>query len=358
MLYKPNWDVARKLLEAYWKQENEERPAMSFTAVKGNRVPRQQWASVQEGSTDEEHWLHAGKIIERYVKYFENTYFPAETMPFIDVNLGPGITAAYLGCPGHMNGHTVWFDPIIGDWHQDSFGLDENNFWWKKTKEITAAACKAGKGRFLTGMTDLSGILDIMAHMRGTQNLLFDLMDDGEIVKEVRDRILKLWFHYFDELSGIMEKTQEGSINWLGMWAPGPCHALQCDFSAMISPSQFEEFYLPEIQEQCRRFPYSIFHLDGPDCVRHLDLLLEIPELTAIQWQPGAGQPMSVGWIPLLKKIQDKGKSICIDAKYEHVEEILEELSCKGLYINIYEALDNPQEAEDFIKLVKRVRKP
>lgn len=89
--------------------------------------------------------------------------------------------------------------------------------------------------------------------------------------------------------------------------------------------------------------------------MRHLDLLLEIPELSAIQWQPGAGQPMAIEWIPLLKKIQDKGKSICIDAQFEHVPSLLEHLSTKGLYLNFYEQMESPQQADDFIKHIEKL---
>ena len=143
----------------------------------------------------------------------------------------------------------------------------------------------------------------------------------------------------------------------MGLWAPERHHSLQCDFAALLSPGMFEDFFIPEIQEMCRRLPYSIFHLDGPDCIRHLDLLLDIHELNAIKWEPGAGQPGPSHWIPLLKKIQDKGKGIQINASLDETKTLLEYLSPEGLYINFYEPLESPQQAAEFIKYVEELCK-
>ena len=355
MLYKENWDEAKEMFKAYFQQQNEKRPLVTLTATKGKKVGSQVFAGVVPGTSHEDHWLYAQNIIDRNVNYFENTYFAAESIPYININLGPGVTAAYLGCPAKLMDFTVWFDHIINDWGKDSFDFDEQNFWWKKTKELTEAACIAGKGKFLTGITDLSGVLDIMAHMRGTQEFIYDLVDEPELVMEASAKIQRLWFKYFDELCNITRNYQEGTIDWLSVWSPGTSHTLQCDFAAMLSPNQVEEYYLPELQDQCKRLDNSIFHLDGPDCVKHLDLLLEVPELNAIQWQPGAGQPPAVEWMDVLKKIQYKGKSIVMDAELKSVEYILENLSPKGLFINTYDRFDSPQEAEDYIKYIEKL---
>ena len=62
----------------------------------------------------------------------------------------------------------------------------------------------------------------------------------------------------------------------------------------------------------CRHAGRSIYHLDGPGAVRHVPALLAIEELTSIQWIQGAGQPLPSGWIPLLRRIQDGGKSVAL----------------------------------------------
>ena len=67
---------------------------------------------------------------------------------------------------------------------------------------------------------------------------------------------------------------------------------------------------MPHLQEECRNLDWSIYHWDGPGQIPHLDLLLDIPELTGIQWVPGAGKPGtgSPKWFDLYRRIQARGK--------------------------------------------------
>jgi hypothetical protein len=49
-----------------------------------------------------------------------------------------------------------------------------------------------------------------------------------------------------------------------------------------------------------------LYHLDGPQALRYLDRLLEIPAVHAIQWVPGAGRDYWVDWISLVTGIADE----------------------------------------------------
>lgn len=133
----------------------------------------------------------------------------------------------------------------------------------------------------------------------------------------------------------------------------GICEIVQCDFSALISPAHFEEFCLPEIQRQCAMLDTSIYHLDGPDAIRHLDMILEIKDLDAVQWVAGAGKPGAKGWLPLLQRIQKAGKSVIVATPPGDVQEILSVLSPKGLMLQIEGRFDSPGEAGAFIDAVK-----
>lgn len=355
MLYKENWNSTENKLKAYWHQENEGRCLLNVTAFRNKKLESPRIFSKDRDGSIENYWLDTEKIINRHIEYFENISFEVESIPYLNVTLGPGSIASYLGAPIHFSERTAWFDRIIQDWDKVRIQFDENNEWWKKTKEITAQAVVEGKGKFLVGVADLGGAADILAHLRGSEELCFDLLDDPDEIKKDRDMVMKIWFYCIDELYKITQDCQEGSIDWMGLWAPDLHHSLQCDFSALISPITFEEFFIPEIRELCRRLPYSLYHLDGPDAVRHLDLLLDIKELNAIQWVPGAGQSRAVKWIPLLKKIQMCGKSLWIAALPEDVEDLLKELSPKGLYINIENTFENIEEAMNFIKFVDKL---
>ena len=81
----------------------------------------------------------------------------------------------------------------------------------------------------------------------------------------------------------------EGSLNCVGCWSPGRTMGLDCDFSCMISPRDFQEIFLPPLLETMATVDHRIYHLDGPGAIPHLERLLSIPELQTIQWVPGAG---------------------------------------------------------------------
>jgi hypothetical protein len=139
---------------------------------------------------------------------------------------------------------------------------------------------------------DLIEHVDILASLVGTQELLVYMLDCPKHVHRFLERLTELYFEYYDRLYEVIKDEKGGScFSAFWIWGPGKTAKLQCDYSAMISPAMFREFVQPYLREQCRRLDYSVFHLDGPPCLQHLEPLMEINELQAIQWQPGAGQP-------------------------------------------------------------------
>jgi len=67
----------------------------------------------------------------------------------------------------------------------------------------------------------------------------------------------------------------------------------------------FEQFVMPALTEQCDWLDYSMFHLDGHQCIPHLDLILSIDSLNAVEWTPdpqvpGGGNPR---WFDMYRKI-------------------------------------------------------
>ena len=66
------------------------------------------------------------------------------------------------------------------------------------------------------------------------------------------------------------------------------------------------------MQEDARRLPNTIYHLDGIGELPHLDQILAIPELNAVQWVYGTGQPGPYAWVDVYQKIINAGKQIMI----------------------------------------------
>jgi len=165
-------------------------------------------------------------------------------------------------------------------------------------------------GRFLHQFPDLIEGLDVVAALRGTEPMLYDLFDRPEWLAGLLQQLTALYFRYYDLLYNRIRDDLGGSVFWT--WAPGRLGKLQCDCSAMLSPQQFIDLQVPVLAEMCERLSYSIYHLDGVDAVKHLEALLGLASLDVIQWTPGAGQP-PVGdpaWYGLYARMLSAGKRV------------------------------------------------
>jgi 5-methyltetrahydrofolate--homocysteine methyltransferase len=286
------------------------------------------------------------------------TRFYGDAFPWWWLNFGPGIVAGFLGATVHSviePSETVWFSsarhtPLA---HLE-LNYDAANVWWLRVKELTAALVGRYGGDLVVSHTDLGGNLDILASFRGTQDLLFDLVDCPEEVDRLTREITQLWLHYYDELDAILQRSGRGTSSWTPIWSKGKTYMLQSDFAYMISPSMFERFVLPDLVACCEHLDHGFYHLDGKGQIRHLDLLLSIERLRGIQWIPGDGQSPPQEWLPLLKRIRDGGKLCQVFVTPEGARTIVKNLGGRGFLFVIQPAsgsdFPNPAEAEAFLK--------
>lgn len=101
---------------------------------------------------------------------------------------------------------------------------------------------------------------------------------------------------------------------------------------------------------------YMCWHLDGPEQIKHLDALLELPQVRLVQVQPGANRPPCVSdlWLPQLRKIQAKGRGLIVDASTPaELETLLTQLAPAGLRIAITGPFVDPAETAPFLEIFK-----
>jgi hypothetical protein len=348
LLYKQDWDRVQQRYRAWLAGEND-LPILQVKAPKGSQTHEfTNWNLVHNMD-------HPERAFEHYEQFCRETYFAAEAIPSLFMNLGPGVPAAYLGCPADIRPDTVWFQDAGMTWEQIlAARLDPNEKWWKYTLDIFRMAGRYAPGKFLVGMTDINAVMNIVGSLRGTLRLLQDLVDEPQQVARAADHVLGIWLDCYDQLYAITQQYQQGISNWMSIWGPGRFCDVQCDFSAMISPKMFEQFVLPHLQEQCRRLDWSIYHWDGPGQIPHLDLLLDIPELTGIQWVPGAGNPGtgSPKWFDLYRRIQARSKRLVLQGMDKaDVQRVVEAFEPAGLLIEV-SGCQSPQEADDLVRCV------
>jgi len=346
--FKEDWPEARRRLEAWWQREIIDRCAFMVEAPRTGVTCRE----VTPPRDMKSRWTDPGYVIDRNLARCESTFFGGERIPSFFINVGPTCIGQFLGCDVVYQETTTWKRPFVNDWDREcpTVNFDPGNENWKDVVRLTEEAVKVAPGRFFLGVTDLGGYSDALSAFRGPERLCLDLMDCPEKLLRLRKPILDAWKQMFDTLDRIIRRALEGCIGWMGIWAPGTTFHPQDDFSCMISKEMYDEVFAPALIEQVRSIDYPIYHLDGPGAIRHLDTLLAIDELPAIQWVPGAGHEPTPHWIPLLRRIQKAGKGVVLSCGIAEVEELMRELSSKGLML-ITEA---PTE-EDARKLLRKV---
>jgi len=349
MLYKEDWDEAAERIRAWWEGEIVDRAVIQVWAPRKSAGEESRWNVwyLAQHPDDPD-----GAVCE-FEKYCRGTFFGGEAFPNLFLNLGPGILAAYLGCRVRVAEDTVWFEPP-GElsWNDIlKLELDPDNRWWRITQELTSRIAELGEGKFFTSVTDINSVANVLGHLRGNQKLLVDLIDHPVAVKEACWRIHKTWLACYRRLTGITQQHMPGSTTWMSVWFPGSGSDVQCDFAAMISPKMFEEFIVPHLADACFQLDQSIFHLDGPGQIPHLDILLDMPELDGIQWVPGAGNPGcgSPEWFPMYKRIREKHKLLVLPGvRKDEVSGLLEALPPEGLYIQT--CCESEDEARRLLK--------
>lgn len=326
MLYKEDWLETREAFEAWWNRSLD-RPIIQIFAPKASR-----WEEPIDGWAFLRYWPHVDEAVSRLSSQFAKTLFMKEAYPNAWINLGPGILSAFLGANLRFDGNvgTAWFE---GNKTLDAIKeaeFDGSNPWWKYFVKCAETAREWFRGKAIVGLTDLLDPVTVVGQLRGNfpTAILRDMFTAPQLLKEAIDKIHELWFKYFEEVCKLIDVTENGYSTWAGLWSGRKHYVLQCDIIVYLSPKLFDQFVYPYIVEQSRQFDRSIWHLDGPLELKHLDKLLDIEELDAIQWIPGAGAPDAGDevWLPLYQKIHEKGKLLQIMVQPQRVMHILKKI--------------------------------
>jgi hypothetical protein len=282
---------------------------------------------------------------------FKHTLFAGEALPSIRVDLGPVVTGAYLGAPLHFAPaqSTSWQTPIIHSWETDAaLGFAPSNEWFVKTLRLIEILAADARGRYLVCLPDLSGAIDVLANLRGSQTLCFDLFENREAVMAAADRVVDAWEHAYAALYDAALSRGAGLTQFVAAWASVPFTAPTCDYNALIGPEDFREVCMPSLREQARRAGLSVIHLDGPEASRHAETLAADPFITAIQYTPGAGTPSALAKLPMFKMIQAHRKPLFIETPFAEVKPLLQGLDPRGVTLRV-SGVPGPDEAHALV---------
>jgi len=333
-------------LKAWWNHEDQKNPCIIVSALKDDHEP------IPDTEDLKKHWTDVDFVINRQMKLIKNTNYYGQAVPYHYIDFGASAMHLVLGAePNYINKETIWAHPFLDSLDEVlDVTLDMENFCYHTIKEIAKGSAAISNNHHLIAPYALGGTLDNLAGLYGTENTLVELISNPTKVKITLGHLKNLWIKAFYEIHDIIGRgNNRGCIGWAGIWAPGTTFPIQEDVSYMISPEMFREFCLPHIMDMMEAMEYSFYHLDGIGAIPHLDALLEIKSLKAIQWQPGAGKERLDQWYDLIKYILSKGKSVQLYANVEEIAPLIENVGTKGLLVVCIDATN--AKAEQLMKL-------
>lgn len=354
LLYKPDWEQTMQNYIAWWNREDFGRCGLSVTARKAGTEHIQPPAFPPKV---EDRWLDHTylKTINEY--RMKTTYYGGEAFPIWNPGYSWEGMGAYFGMKIDLDESTGWGYPLIEegeltDHDFRQFKVDYESEAWKKSIAIHQLAVSESKGKSLPYIAALGSVGDVLAGLRTTNKLLYDMIDCPEYVHDFELYLIEQWNDVFCRLYDTVKDTSfGGTVPWMAMWAPGKFYIPQNDFSYMISTEMFRDVFLDALEKNLEMLDYSIYHVDGISAFRHVDMLCELDRLNGLQILPGDGKPSPLHFMDVLKKVQSAGKNLHITIPANEVGEALENLSSRGLFINTW--CDTEEEAKAVIRLAE-----
>lgn len=348
----PQFDIAMKRVYAWFENEIIDRPPIRFQAHNAFLASASEDITNLSWDDKKAWWFDVEKQVGLFLKSIEGRRFYGETFPVYFPNLGPDVYAAFYGAELKFGETTSWSDPIVLEWEDvERLKFDWNNIYFKKLEELTQCALERCRNKALVGYTDLHPGLDCIAAWRDPQQLCLDMIDAPEKVEQLAEMAIadfETIYDYFDEM---LKEAGQLSVSWMGIPSFERMHIPSCDFSALISQNFFERFGLPVLEKEVKSMTHNVFHVDGKGVANHLDTILSVSEVHAIQWVQGVGDDYPImQWVPFIKELQARDVPVVVDLSKEDLDDFIAVMNPKGLFLWV--ATENEDEE---IELLKRV---
>ncbi len=351
--WKKNWEQSKQNYLAWWQHKG--CVLTMWEHLQEGVTPHAEVAAPAAPKDMNQRWFDPAWRAEELNHYVAHSSLKADIIPVANTQLGPGSLAAILGGKLEGGADTIWIHPA--DAVGQDIVFDPENPAWKLHKELLKASKKLAQGNYYVGMPDLMEGLDVLAAIRGTDNVLLDTMIDPDLLEHQLKQVNEIYFKVYDELYDIIREDDGMAFCYFSIWGPGRVSKLQSDISIMISEEDYRRFVQPFIREQCQKLDYTLYHLDGVGAIRHLDALLEIEELNAIQWTPGVGEPQGGDpkWYDLYRCIKAGGKSVEANwVTLDELEPLLDNVGAEGMLLSM--DFKNEHEIDEALKIVDRYR--
>ncbi len=334
---------------AFWNREAVDRPLIGFSL--GGWFPLKSYSAMEnlrgiprlqpEMIRPEALFADYDRLIEQFDKVEDDVIravAPIPPFPWFE---------AMLGVPVEVGNESIWAREGGFEYAQmDRLDFSPQNPWRRKYLEIVAALSDRYRGKVPVGQPILRGSSDMVASLRGSQQMIFDFYDCPDLFQRLAAKCTKLIIDLVEEQHRITGFFAGGTvIEQFALWAPGKIIRMQEDASALFSPDLYTKLLQEEDRKQAAAFPYSLIHLHASS-LHLIDRIADIRELRCLQINKDTGGTEIEREIPYFRTVQDREKTLLIRGKLtlEDLSLLRKNLSPRGLYLQI--VVESPEEAK------------
>lgn len=346
-------DKIKRYLE-FWNNSPVERPMVGFSL--GGWFSFQSYSAIQK---------YRGQVNptpdmlspERYFDDYDRIVAPWQEIEDDVIHSVAPIPAfpwleAMLGIPIQVGTESIWAKEGGFDYqNMDKLDLSKDNPWRQKYLEFVAALQDRYGDRYPVGQPILRGTSDLVAALRGSQQMIFDLYDRPEEFQRLGRICTDFFMGIIQDQLSVTRPFHGGyEVESFTLWAPGGIVRMQEDASALFSPDLYVKYLQEEDQRVASAFPYQVIHLHSSSLLL-LEQILDINVLKCVQINKDQG-----GWgvpkmLPLFQMVQKRGKRLLVRGKLEGEDLVVlrKGLSPNGLYLQIViESLAETKHFQDF----------
>ncbi|NLD42931.1 MAG: hypothetical protein GX657_05485 [Chloroflexi bacterium] len=250
-------------------------------------------------------------------------------VPWVEAILGCPIRASILG--GAMRAHA-----FIDDWARwPGLAHTRRDEWLAAlVTQVDLLVARSG-GRYAVTQTLMRGPVDLAEAALGPAMLALSLYDRPADLARFLEEATALFLEVLAAQWARIPALAGGTVNPFGVWAPGRSVRTQCDASAILSPRQYQEGFLPWDVEISRAVPYSLIHLHSGSLHTVPALLaVEAPRAIQVTLDPEPSGPPVGRLVGTFRQILAH-KPLIVDGYLtdDQVGELLRALPHGGLYI-------------------------
>ena len=336
--------------DAWWQGQRLDRPPVSIWVEPRHpaSMPRSNHATLRD------RWMDAKFQVESAYVHLDHNPTYADNVPSYFPNVGPDLVSTLFGAELVFGESTSWCQHTIhdiSDWERFiATPPDFDNPYWQAIEQMITLAADRFGGRFYVAMPDLHGNYDILAGIRGPEDLCLDLIDDPDLVRRACAHASRAYAEAFKRMHQRLTSLGQPSTTWCSYLHNGPAYVPSCDFLCLVSKDIGEDFIRPAVEQEMAQLDRSIFHLDGPQALHHLDMVLRLPRLNAVQWVFGAGHGRASDWLHVYRTCREAGKALQILAEdAADALHVLRELGPDGLWLTLGSPFKNASQATAFL---------